>query len=67
GNRNALNAVRLTVGHTLYLSGSADGGWYGSHPGSTTRRPAFVRPGPGRPAAPGGRTSSTGQDRPRWA
>ncbi|MFE6749613.1 oxidoreductase [Kitasatospora purpeofusca] len=30
GNRNALNAVRLTVGHTLYLSGSADGGWYGS-------------------------------------
>ncbi|MER5351327.1 oxidoreductase [Kitasatospora sp. NPDC002551] len=30
GNRNALNAVRVTVGHTLYLSGSADGGWYGS-------------------------------------
>ncbi|MEU6235726.1 oxidoreductase [Kitasatospora sp. NPDC047058] len=30
GNRNALNAVRITVGHTLYLSGSADGGWYGS-------------------------------------
>ncbi|MEV7779193.1 oxidoreductase [Kitasatospora sp. NPDC088351] len=29
-NRNALNAVRITVGHTLYLSGSADGGWYGS-------------------------------------
>ncbi|MDQ0307760.1 hypothetical protein J2S46_002316 [Kitasatospora herbaricolor] len=25
-----LNAVRLTVGHTLYLTSSADGGWYGS-------------------------------------
>ncbi|WP_406197649.1 oxidoreductase [Kitasatospora sp. NBC_01560] len=29
-NRSALNLVRITVGHTLYLSGSADGGWYGS-------------------------------------
>ncbi|MFF1793228.1 oxidoreductase [Kitasatospora sp. NPDC086009] len=29
-NPNALNAVRLTVGHTLYLSGSADGGWSSS-------------------------------------
>ncbi|MFI6446979.1 oxidoreductase [Kitasatospora sp. NPDC050543] len=25
-----LNAVRLTVGHTLYLTSSPDGGWYGS-------------------------------------
>lgn len=29
-NHTALNLVRVTVGHTLYLSGSADGGWYGS-------------------------------------
>ncbi|WP_316520716.1 oxidoreductase [Kitasatospora brasiliensis] len=29
-NRICLNAVRITVGHTLYLTGSADGGWTGS-------------------------------------
>ncbi|MEV0533294.1 oxidoreductase [Kitasatospora sp. NPDC050463] len=29
-NKVALNAVRITVGHTLYLSGSADGGWSSS-------------------------------------
>ncbi|OKI29997.1 oxidoreductase [Streptomyces sp. CB03911] len=29
-NSTCLNAVRLTVGHTLYLTSSADGGWYGS-------------------------------------
>ncbi|WP_030260566.1 MULTISPECIES: hypothetical protein [Streptomyces] len=29
-NRTCLNAVRVTVGHTLYLTGSADRGWAGS-------------------------------------
>lgn len=29
-NRTCLNAVRVTVGHTLYLTGSADLGWVGS-------------------------------------
>ncbi|MET8626728.1 oxidoreductase [Kitasatospora sp. NPDC004669] len=29
-NRVCLNAVRIVVGHTLYLTSSADGGWYGS-------------------------------------
>ncbi|MGA5816534.1 oxidoreductase [Kitasatospora sp. NPDC094028] len=29
-NRTCLNAVRVTVGHTLYLTGSADIGWIGS-------------------------------------
>ncbi|MFE4973123.1 oxidoreductase [Kitasatospora sp. NPDC056651] len=29
-NGTCLNAVRVTVGHTLYLTGSADGGWTGS-------------------------------------
>jgi hypothetical protein len=29
-NSTCLNAVRLTVGHTLYLTSSADGGWSGS-------------------------------------
>ncbi|MFJ9840001.1 oxidoreductase [Kitasatospora sp. NPDC101155] len=29
-NRVCLNAVRLNVGHTLYLTSSADGGWFGS-------------------------------------
>jgi len=30
GNPNAINAARITVGHTLYLSGSDDGGWAAS-------------------------------------
>ncbi|MFJ3787306.1 oxidoreductase [Kitasatospora sp. NPDC090091] len=30
GNRTCLNAVRMTVGHTLYLTSSADFGWVGS-------------------------------------
>ncbi|MFJ8628470.1 oxidoreductase [Kitasatospora sp. NPDC093550] len=29
-NNTCLNAVRVTVGHTLYLTGSADRGWVGS-------------------------------------
>ncbi|MEU8512186.1 oxidoreductase [Kitasatospora sp. NPDC048722] len=29
-NRICLNAVRITVGHTAYLTSSADGGWFGS-------------------------------------
>ncbi|MER7753985.1 oxidoreductase [Kitasatospora sp. NPDC097643] len=29
-NRICLNAVRITVGHTVYLTASADGGWFGS-------------------------------------
>ncbi|MQS11809.1 oxidoreductase [Streptomyces kaniharaensis] len=29
-NRICLNAVRITVGHTCYLTGSPDAGWYGS-------------------------------------
>ncbi|MFK0189593.1 oxidoreductase [Kitasatospora sp. NPDC090308] len=29
-NPNALNAARITVGHTLYLSGSEDANWAGS-------------------------------------
>ncbi|GAA2833397.1 hypothetical protein GCM10010441_67440 [Kitasatospora paracochleata] len=29
-NPNAINAARITVGHTLYLSGSDDDGWVGS-------------------------------------
>ncbi|MFI9160811.1 oxidoreductase [Kitasatospora aureofaciens] len=29
-NRVCLNAVRLNVGHTLYLTSSVDGGWFGS-------------------------------------
>ncbi|MGW6913171.1 oxidoreductase [Kitasatospora sp. NPDC054939] len=29
-NRLCLNAPRVVVGHTLYLSASADGGWFGS-------------------------------------
>ncbi|MFD7641316.1 oxidoreductase [Kitasatospora sp. NPDC059795] len=29
-NPNALNAPRITIGHTLYLSGSADADWTGS-------------------------------------
>ncbi|WP_354639601.1 oxidoreductase [Kitasatospora camelliae] len=30
GNPTCLNAVRISVGHTLYLSASDDGGWAGS-------------------------------------
>ncbi|MBV6696269.1 oxidoreductase [Kitasatospora aureofaciens] len=29
-NRICLNAVRITVGHTCYLTSSPDGGWFGS-------------------------------------
>ncbi|MEU9074162.1 oxidoreductase [Kitasatospora sp. NPDC004745] len=29
-NRICLNAVRITVGHTCYLTSSLDGGWFGS-------------------------------------
>ncbi|MFI9326365.1 oxidoreductase [Kitasatospora sp. NPDC052868] len=49
-NPTVLNAVRITVGHTAYLSGSVDGGWhssqtyYGSGYGQT--------PPPGAPTTP---------------
>ncbi|MEV7355304.1 oxidoreductase [Kitasatospora sp. NPDC091276] len=49
-NRTCLNAVRLTVGHTLYLTSSADGGWFGSR--SYYGSGYGQNPPPGAPSTP---------------
>ncbi|MFD7455007.1 oxidoreductase [Kitasatospora sp. NPDC059827] len=49
-NRVCLNAVRLNVGHTLYLTSSADGGWFGSR--SYYGSGYGQSPAPGAPSTP---------------